>query len=109
MKIDMTALRSLEREKDIALDLVVEAIESALLTAYRHSEGAASHARVELDRKTGEVAVLVHEVNEEGAVVGEYDDTPADFGRIATMTAKQVILQRLREAEHDNTYGEYAG
>ncbi|MDX6218953.1 MAG: transcription termination/antitermination protein NusA [Frankiales bacterium] len=109
MKIDMTALRSLEREKDIKLDLVVQAIESALLTAYRHTEGAAAHARVELDRKTGEVAVLAQELNEDGSVAREYVDTPEDFGRIAAMTAKQVILQRLREAEHDVTFGEYAG
>ena len=109
MKIDMTALRSLEREKDIALDLVVEAIESALLTAYRHTEGAQPHARVVLDRSSGAVALLVQEVAEDGQVLREYDDTPEDFGRIATMTAKQVILQRLREAENDNTYGEYAG
>ena len=109
MKIDMTALRSLEREKDITLDLVVEAIESALLTAYRHTEGSAPHARVVLDRKSGEIAVLAQETGEDGAVLREYDDTPADFGRIATMTAKQVILQRLREAEHDVSYGEYAG
>jgi N utilization substance protein A len=109
VKIDMTALRSLEREKDIALDLVVETIESALLTAYKHTEGAQAHARVVLDRSSGEVAVLVQEQAEDGHVLREYDDTPDDFGRIATMTAKQVILQRLREAEHDNTYGEYAG
>jgi N utilization substance protein A len=109
MRIDMAALRSLEREKDIKLDLVVEAIESALLSAYRHTEGSSAHARVELDRKTGDVAVLAQELGEDGQVVREYDDTPADFGRIATMTAKQVILQRLREAEHDVTYGEYAG
>ncbi|MCW2600397.1 MAG: nusA [Frankiales bacterium] len=109
MKIDMTVLRSLEREKDISLDLVVEAIESALLSAYRHTEGATPHARVELDRKTGDVAVLAQEIAEDGSVVREYDDTPEDFGRIATMTAKQVILQRLREAQHDVTFGEYAG
>ena len=109
MKIDMTALRSLEREKDIKLDLVVEAIESALLSAYRHTEGAAAHARVVLDRKTGETLVMAQELDEEGTVLREYDDTPTDFGRIATMTAKQVILQRLREAEHDVSYGEYAG
>jgi N utilization substance protein A len=109
VKIDMTALRSLEREKDIALDVVVEAIESALLTAYKHTEGAQPHARVVLDRGSGAVALLVQEVGEDGQVLREYDDTPEDFGRIATMTAKQVILQRLREAENDNTYGEYAG
>jgi len=109
MKIDMTALRSLEREKDIKLDVVVEAIESALLTAYRHTEGAQAHARVVLDRKSGEVLVLVQELAEDGSVAREYDDTPHDFGRIAAMTARQVILQRLREAEHDVTFGEYAG
>ena len=109
MKIDMTALRGLEREKDIKLDLVVQAIESALLTAYRHTEGAAPHARVELDRTTGEVAVLAQEVDEDGSVLREFDDTPEGFGRIAATTAKQVILQRLREAEHDVTFGEYAG
>jgi N utilization substance protein A len=109
MKIDMSALRSLEREKDIKLDVVVEAIETALLTAYRHTEGAQQNARVVLDRKSGEVMVLAQEVGEEGEVVREFDDTPADFGRIAAMTARQVILQRLREAEHDVTYGEYAG
>ena len=105
----MTALRSLEREKDIAIDVVVSAIETALLTAYRHTEGAQQHARVVLDRKSGEVQVLVQELAEDGSVLREYDDTPEDFGRIAAMTARQVILQRLREAEHDVTYGEYAG
>jgi N utilization substance protein A len=109
MKIDMAALRSLEREKDISFDLVVQAIETALLTAYRHTEGAQPHARAELDRKTGEVAILAQEVDEEGNVVREYDDTPEGFGRIAAMTAKQVILQRLREAESELSFGEYAG
>jgi N utilization substance protein A len=109
MRIDMTALRGLEREKDIKLDLVVQAIESALLTAYRHTEGAAAHARVELDRKSGHVTVYAAETNEEGEVLREWDDTPSGFGRIAATTAKQVILQRLREAEHDVTFGEYAG
>ncbi len=105
----MAALKGLEREKDISFDLVVSAIESALLTAYRHTEGASLHARVELDRRTGEVAVLAQEMAEDGAVAREWDDTPADFGRIATMTAKQVILQRLREAESALSYGEYEG
>jgi N utilization substance protein A len=109
MKIDMTALRGLEREKEISFDLVVSAIETALLTAYKHTEGAQPHARVELDRKTGEVAVLAQELGEDGAVAREYDDTPEGFGRIAASTAKQVILQRLREAESALSYGEYAG
>ncbi len=109
MKIDMTALRALEREKDISFDLVCEAIESALLTAYRHTEGAEPSARVELDRSTGEVAVLAQETAEDGTVVREYDDTPAGFGRIATSTAKQVIVQRLREAESQVSHDAWSG
>ena len=109
MKIDMTALRGLEREKEISFDLVVQAIETALLTAYRHTEGAEPHARVELDRSSGEVAVLAQELGEDGSVAREWDDTPEGFGRIAASTAKQVILQRLREAESALSYGEYAG
>jgi N utilization substance protein A len=109
MKIDMTALRGLVREKEISFDTVVEAIETALLVAYRHTEGAAPHARVELDRKAGDAVVLAQELGDDGTVVREWDDTPAGFGRIAAMTAKQVIVQRLREAESEVSYGEYAG
>jgi N utilization substance protein A len=99
MNIDMAALRSLEREKDVSFDLLVEAIESAMLAAYLRSEGAQGQARVMLDRATGEVVVLAT----------EFDDTPHDFNRVAATTAKQLILQRLRDAEHELTFGEYAG
>jgi N utilization substance protein A len=109
MDIDMAVLRSLEREKDIAFDIVVEAIEQALLVAYHRTEGAQQQARVELDRKTGHVTVHAKELAEDGTVAREFDDTPADFGRIAATTAKQVILQRLRDAEDEVRYGEFAG
>jgi N utilization substance protein A len=109
VNIDIAALRSIEREKDIAFDTVVEAIETALATAYRKTDGAHGECRVEVDRKTGEVRVYGREVDEDGNVVREFEDTPEDFGRIAAMTAKQVILQRLRDAEQELTYGEYAG
>jgi N utilization substance protein A len=109
MNIDVTALRGLVREKDVSFDTVVEAIESALLAAYLHTEGAAEHARAQLDRKTGEVSILAQENDESGGLVREWDDTPADFGRIAAMTAKQVIMSRLRDAQHETTYGEWAG
>ncbi len=109
MNIDMAALRSLEREKDVSFDLLVKAIESALLVAYQRSEGSHPQARAVLDRKTGEVAVLAAEVDAAGNVLREFDDTPHDFNRIAAMTAKQVILQRLRDAEQELTFGEYAG
>ena len=109
MNIDMAALRSLEREKDVSFELLVEAIESALLVAYQRTEGAQAHARVVLDRKSGEVSVLAAELDEAGGVVREFDDTPRDFNRVAATTAKQIILQRLRDAEHELTFGEYAG
>jgi N utilization substance protein A len=109
MDIDIAALRSIEREKDIAFETVVEAIESALATAYKKNDGAHNDCRVEVDRKTGHVTLFARELDDEGAVVREWEDTPEDFGRIAAMTAKQVILQRLRDAEQEVTYGEYAG
>jgi transcription termination/antitermination protein NusA len=107
--IDLAVLRSLEREKEISFDLLIEAIESALLIAYNKTDSAQLRARVELDRRSGHVTVWAQEVDEDGAVLREYEDTPADFGRIAASTAKQVILQRLRDAEDEHTYGEYAG
>ncbi|MBO8189667.1 transcription termination factor NusA [Streptomyces spirodelae] len=112
MDIDMSALRGLVREKEISLDLLVEAIESALLIAYHRTEGSRRDARVELNRKTGHVTVWAKESPEEleeGAEPREFDDTPTGFGRIAATTAKQVILQRLRDAEEEVTFGEYAG
>ncbi|MDA0567841.1 transcription termination factor NusA [Streptomonospora sp. S1-112] len=105
----MSVLRSLEREKDISVDLVVKAIEDALLIAYHRQEGTESAARVELDRATGHVTVWAAETDDDGTVVREYDATPSGFGRIATSTAKQVILQRLRDAEDELTLGEFAG
>jgi len=109
VNVDIAALRSIEREKDISFDTVVEAIETALATAYRKTEGAHGECRVEVDRKSGEVRLYARELDEDGTLVREYEDTPEDFGRIAAMTAKQVILQRLRDAEQELTYGEYAG
>jgi N utilization substance protein A len=109
MNIDLAALRALERERDIPFDTILNAIEAALLTAYRHTEGAQAHARVEIDRRSGVASVVAQELDGEGTVLREWDDTPADFGRIAAMTAKQIILQRLREATDEVNYGEYAG
>ncbi|WEV25054.1 transcription termination factor NusA [Streptomyces sp. 71268] len=115
MDIDMSALRGLVREKEISFDLLVEAIEAALLIAYHRTEGSRRQARVELDRQTGHVTVWAKEDAadledaQEGAEPQEFDDTPSGFGRIAATTAKQVILQRLRDAEEEVTFGEYAG
>jgi len=109
VNIDLAALRALEREREIPLETILAAIETALLTAYRHTEGANPHARVEIDRRSGVATVYAQETDDNGAVVREYDDTPHGFGRIAAMTAKQVILQRLREATDEVHFGEYVG
>jgi N utilization substance protein A len=120
MNIPMDSLRELERERGISFDTVVEAIEKALASAYLRMTNAdeTRDARAVIDRETGEVGVFAQEVeisyDDEGeevdrTVLKEWEDTPADFGRIAAQTAKQVILQRLREAERDITFGEYSG
>jgi N utilization substance protein A len=109
MNIDMAALRALEREKEIPFDLVVRTIEQALLVAYYRTEGAEPRARVELDRSSGHVVVWAQETDAAGAVVREWDDTPEGFGRIAATTARQTILQRLRDAEDEHVLGEFLG
>jgi N utilization substance protein A len=109
MDIDMSILRMLEREKEISFDVLVEAIEQALLTAYTKSPGAHDSARVELDRRSGHVTVMAAELDDEGNKIGEFEDTPDGFGRIAATTAKQIMLQRLRDAEDDIRFGEFAG
>ena len=107
MNVDIAALRAIERDKDIPFETVIEAIETALITAYKHTDGHQPHARIDIDRKTGLVRVLATETREDGSTT-EWDDTPEGFGRIAATTARQVILQRLRDAEHERTYGEFA-
>ena len=109
VNVDLAALRSIEREKEIPFEQLIDALESALLTAYRHTAHSMPHARVVIERSSGEVIVWAQDLDEAGQIVEEYDDTPSDFGRVAAMTARQVILQRLRDAEHDVTFGEYLG
>ncbi len=115
MDIDLSVLRSLEAEKDISLDLAIKAIEDALLVAYHKTEGAAAIARVEVNRSSGHVTVWATEPADAASAAEPaqaprvYDDTPEGFGRIAATTARQVILQRLRDAEDELTFGEYAG
>ncbi|MGH3562539.1 MAG: transcription termination factor NusA [Mycobacterium sp.] len=108
MNIDMAALHAIEAEKGISVDVVVETIKSALLTAYRHTEGHETDARIDVDRKTGAVRVMAQETDDDGNLISEWDDTPEGFGRIAATTARQVILQRLRDAENEKAYGEFS-
>ncbi|WP_298751112.1 transcription termination factor NusA [uncultured Serinicoccus sp.] len=115
MDIDMAALRLLEREREIPMDVIAEAIEQALLSAYQRIEGHARHARVELDRTSGHVTVWAREdppVLEDGTrgePGPEYDDTPEGFGRVAASTARQVITQRMRDLEDDAILGDFRG
>jgi N utilization substance protein A len=108
MDIPTSALRDLEKDRGIPFDRLVEDIEAALLIAYKRTEGAQPRARVQVDRASGHVTVWAVEDIEDGTT-REYDDTPSEFGRIASTTAKQVILQRLRDHEDEQTFGEFAG
>ena len=116
MDIDMQALRLIEHERDIKIDVLIEAIEQALLSAYHRTPGAYAHARVEVDRRTGHVTVWARQAPPLGAdgepldvTEPEFDHTPEGFGRIATSTARQVIVQRLRDAEDDQVLGTFRG
>jgi N utilization substance protein A len=108
-RVDIDALRGLEREKGISFESLIEALESALASAYKRSTPDAEEARAIIDQVTGDVSVYAQELDEDGNVVREWVDTPHDSGRIVAQTAKQVLLQRLREAEREMTYGEYSG
>ncbi len=131
MDIDMTALRLVEHERDIPLDTLLSAIEQALLSAYHRTPGAHENARVEVDRRTGHVTVWARESlktppapapepsedpgeltaapEPEPAWGAEFDHTPEGFGRVATATARQVIVQRLRDVEDEQVLGNFRG
>ncbi|MFZ2175765.1 MAG: transcription termination factor NusA [Rhodococcus sp. (in: high G+C Gram-positive bacteria)] len=109
MNIDIAALRAIEADKGVSIETVISTIQTALLTAYRHTEGHQPHARIDVDTKSGTVRVMAHDVDSDGNMIGaEWDDTPEGFGRIAATTARQVILQRLRDAEHERSFGEFS-
>jgi N utilization substance protein A len=107
MDIDLSALRQLEQDRGIKVDVMVEALEEALLHAYEKVPGHVAGARVSVDRKTGKVVVWVPELDDEGEPVGESDGTPSDFGRVAAATARQIIMSRIREAEDEQRYGQF--
>lgn len=109
MDIDMSALRMLERESEIPLDVLIPTIEQALVLAYQRSPGAIAGARAELDAASGKVTIWAPELEEDGTRVGEFDDTPSGFGRIAASTARSVIVQRLRDVEDDAILGHFKG
>jgi len=123
------ALDDIEKEKGISKEVLLEAIETALYSAYKKDFGSKENVKVEILKGTGDVKVFAQkEVAEEvendalqisleeakkikvsyelGDIVEE-EITPANFGRIATQTAKQVVMQRIREAERDVIYEQY--
>lgn len=127
----MRAIEDLEKEKQISKDILIEAIESALVSAYKKNYGTSQNVRVNIDRETGDINVFMRkdivedddlmddlceisisealEIDpryEVGDVI-EYQVTPRDFGRIAAQTAKQVVVQRIREAERGLVFDDY--
>ena len=106
----MEALQALATDRDIPLDALFAALADALETAYKRSPGAHEFSWVTIDPDTMEIRVFAQDLDEEGEPVGdEFDVTPDDFGRIAAQTTRQVMTQRIREAERDLKYEEYAG
>jgi|694.fasta_scaffold04142_4 N utilization substance protein A len=106
----MEALSALAADKGISVDTLFGALADALETAYKRMPEAHEYAWVVIDPETGEFRVMAQDLDDDGEPVGpEFDVTPDNFGRIAAQTAKQVMGQRIREAEREMKYEEYAG
>ena len=127
MNIDfIEALNEIERDKGIKKDVLIDAIEAALISSYKRNFNTAQNVRVDINRQTGDIKVFArktvvdevldprleisldaaHEINGNYQLndIVEIEVTPADFGRIAAQTAKQVVTQRIREAERGLIY-----
>jgi N utilization substance protein A len=113
--IDLATLRGLEREQEIPFEELAEIIEQAIHSAYLRNASERGHetdgadVRVELNRKSGDILIMLTERDEDDAVIGESPVVATDFGRIAANAAKQVIFQRLRELADDAVLGEFKG
>lgn len=125
------AINQIEKEKGISKDVLFDALEASLISAYKKNYGTAQNVSVEINRDTGEVKVYSKKVVTENvqdnlleiditdaikinptAEIGDIvsiEVTPKKFGRIAAQTAKQVVMQRIREAERDVIYEEFSG
>ncbi|NLW22323.1 MAG: transcription termination/antitermination protein NusA [Tissierellia bacterium] len=123
------ALEEIEREKGIAKEVIFEALESALISSYKKNFGSSQNVEVQIDRETGKVNVyakktVVEDVENDLLEISleeakKIDDkyqigdivmlevTPKNFGRIAAQTAKQVVIQRIKDAERDVIYKEF--
>ena len=105
----MEALQALAADRGMSPEMLLEALANGLESAYKRTPGASEQAYVQIDARTFEISVIAQEFDENGNVSREWDDTPADFGRIAAQTAKQVLMQKIRDAEREAKYDEYAG
>ncbi|MBT5205487.1 MAG: transcription termination factor NusA [Acidimicrobiales bacterium] len=106
----MEALEALAIERGISVDMLFAALADALESAYKRTPGAEEFSWVTIDPDTMAIRVMAQNIDEEGEPDGdEFDVTPDNFGRIAAQTARQVMTQRIREAERDLKYEEYAG
>ncbi len=123
------ALHEIEKEKGISKEIIFDALESALISSYKKNFGSAQNVLVEMDRESGKVKVyatkdVVEDVDnpyldislEEAKAISEnhqlgdvirVEITPKDFGRIAAQTAKQVVIQRIKDAERDVIFDEF--
>ena len=107
MDIDIKTLKQLVKEKELSWEKVVLAIEESLMAAYKRNPGSHENAKVIMDKKTGHVEVKVQELDESGNVIKEFDDTPADFARVAAATAKQVLFLKMRDVKDDQVFKDY--
>ena len=123
------ALEQIQKDKGVSKDILIDALEAALISSYKRNFGTAQNVRISINRDTGEVHVysqkrVVEEVENDLLEISladakkinakyeledvvENEVTPRNFGRIAAQTAKQVVVQRIREAERDVVFGEF--
>jgi N utilization substance protein A len=104
----MEALEAVAADRGIGVDVLLEALANGVEAAYKRQPGSSPDAYVVIDENF-DIRVIAQEIDEEGEIVREYDDTPDDMGRIAAQTVRQVMTQRIREVERDLKYEEYAG
>ncbi len=112
----MAALADLEREKGIKMDTLIEALKIAFVSAYKKNYQVEYDCRVDINKKTGEIKIFKileseeterEEKKEDTGEKSEVEVTPDNFGRIAAQTAKQVIRQKIKEAEREIMYEEF--
>ena len=98
----------LAADKGISVDTLLQVLADALVAAYKRRQDAADEAEAQIDVDTMDIRIIAYDIDEDGNWVNPHDDTPEDMGRIAAQTFRQVLNQRIREAERDKKFEEYA-